>query len=401
MAPQSLYYPDIDKGIYHRMSGLTAISLVSKLWLSAANSYLYETPLLTSPDRIQQFARTLKAVPELRHRVKDILVLNHIADNGRFVLYPRLVASRARASLLWVSRHCHALKAISFHSGPFARLPLVQMSHLLTPESAYNSSLTRLTIFGKIHPFPTAKELTASGRPVVILPCLEVFCLRSLEIPIDFQIPSFPNMRVLQIVQCIIPNDVSNLFPPNHQLPKLQSLELYENRLPLGPVLSDVLHVDPSNMRTITKAILIGPLELGGSHLPLMLANIKDITLGGGWLEVYCDIELWKFHPSLESLAIVFPVGHVDAHATVDEEILMHIHNCLSSQYRLRSLKRLIFRFDLDDFQLLGVDIELALRDFQTFCATRGIELLVQSSSQYINKWLTSRVFDSTLSEME
>ena len=261
---------------------LANVGLVCRAWCSLGQKVLYARPFLVSHQRLRLFARTLADAPQLATYVQQLFVLNQESSTSPnwaiSLLPPTQVDSEPslRQDIISCLQSCSLVTTIVFSMRYQMFHSILPFDQALIDASFISSRLRKLTIYGAT--FPTFAGDPHFLSPDILLPNLEVLCLRELSSLSQHDLPVFPRLHTLQIVECFKGSgDRSEPWVTAATVPSLRTLELYGNYSPFL--------LDERCLHGLQTLHFVGPLKAnqsGFSHWgnPKFMTQLSHLTFG-------------------------------------------------------------------------------------------------------------------------
>lgn len=311
---------------------------VSRPWHAAAVTALYSRPILLSSHQLFVFCCTLEKNPGWGALVRHLFVLfkpQSLAEPH----HEEQLTERARRTLKDALRTCKSLGSLTLT--PVARDGIfTPVSNPISIDvSGIGQHLRSLTIFGTREAAQTALCST------VVLPSLEVLCIRGLAFEPGFTFPTLPKVHTLHLIQCSFHSsyadpDGAQLQITLEQIPELRVLHLYDNSLRLPLIFSSTL---------ISNLVEIHDIDFNyGLHIsrpwatqsiPFALRRLITTLSIQGAEKSLLSTPFWP-PPCLEELTLIWPTPLLTANMDKRERLLAVLTDYVRSRSGASSLRK-------------------------------------------------------------
>ena len=352
-----------------------------RTWYRAGCEVLYSSPLLATPRKMELFERTLAQAPSLARFVKAIYapirVEGTAADLFGWVLGRRSLSAQ-REDLSTLLHNCTSLRALtirhSVRKGIVSRVPI---KDVLQSSAHVSRQLESLSLHGSTHEARSAPQYCVLPTlSDMLLPHLQVLCLRGIYVLPSLNLPVLPQTHTLQLVG----NHYFGLGPyfSAESLPALRSLEIIEHKTPdeqtggLKELFEEPCLQQVENMRVLQDercVVVTRSIPFDGQLRRLVLGRISPRD--------HTDLVCWRFPDALEHLTLVLKQDKTDhtSYAEV-EETLDAVCRCMELNEEAKRVKELAVVARVDDLkgtpERCGT-FKDAVDDLQSICDKRGI----------------------------
>lgn len=345
-------------------------------WYSVGTEVLYTSPLLTTTHKMELFERTLSETPSLARFVKAVYAPIHTGSAASDLLgwvFGRRSPTEQEEELSTMLQHCPAVRSLtirhSVRKGLVSCLPVqdVLRSAQLS-DRLENLSLHGSTFEARWNPqFCVLPALTD-----LLLPHLQVLCLRGIYILPSLHLPVMPRLHTLQLVE----NRYFGLGPffLAESLPELRTLEVVghlapEAQLGLDRLLDEALLSRLQNLRVAQDERCMAatrtlPRDGALRRLELGMLGPRDHT----------DAVCWRIPEALESLTFV--VGAEAAADTAD--CVDAVFRCLRLNEEATRLKELVVVHKLAAEGPKSGLLEKPMEELRALCRHRSISLSIE-----------------------
>lgn len=349
-------------------------------WYSAGCEVLYSSPLLATPRKMELFERTLSQAPSLARFVKAIYapirVEGTTADLFGWVLGRRSLSAQ-REELSTLLHNCSSLRALtirhSVRKGIVSRVPI---KDVLQSSAHVSRQLESLSLHGSTHETRSAPQYCVLPTlSDMLLPHLQVLCLRGIYVLPSLNLPVLPKLHTLQLVG----NHYFGLGPyfMSESLPGLRSLEIVEHRVPEGQLglkelfdetclqqIENVRVMQDERCMVVTRSL---PFD----------GKLRRLVLGRISARDHTDLVCWRFPDALESLRLLLKQDKTDHTSCAEiEETLDAVSRCMELNEEAKRVKELVIIVQLDEIQgaqARQATLKEAVDDLQGICDRRGI----------------------------
>ncbi|CAL1709044.1 unnamed protein product [Somion occarium] len=232
---QYLNYQAIDHGL---LALLRAIR-VCRAWRSIGDEVLYDRPFLFSRRQLALFARTVRKSPGLAALVHSITFMDGEEPEDLKSLLPiwprrRRLDDPTRENAINVLSSCPSLRSLTIGFRMTRSTTGIPVGTPFLREALNGTHLRVLTLKGSLPSFTPRSAPPQFLTPDIDLPSLEILNLEQVHLMESLELPFLPSLRVLRILQsgpfgAFAEGGISSIQLPEELLPKLDTLELYQN----------------------------------------------------------------------------------------------------------------------------------------------------------------------------
>ncbi|CAL1717375.1 unnamed protein product [Somion occarium] len=346
----------------HATAGQFALSCAlssCRSWYRGGIPVLYLYPVLSSSRVIKLFSRTLAKTRDLSALVQHVVIMVYLpSDSGTSVsLKTKQEFQRALDSLSVLLPSISPLSSLiifNYHRS-------TQATTVLTGTSA--STLRTLVIDGG--PFLVDD---APPSPLLTLPNLVTLSLHTVSFTAEYSFPSLPQLKTLQIVDCMVLGHGRALTIPSVSLPALTCLELYDN--------FSYVHIEEACLQKLETFHHVGSHPeyvkcWTHCHTLRHLAFIHDAD----WV---LPADIW-LPPSLNSLTLCITLPGIHAHPQLRSNMIAIVRSgrvkTVTILFSKNSFSQAKIRFLKETSSLLrdadGIICDIADYSFETWVSER------------------------------
>lgn len=306
-------------------------------WYTVGTEVLYASPLLTTTRKMELFERTLAEAPSLSRFVKAVYAPIHTGSAASDLLGWVFGHRSQQEELGMMLQHCPAVRSLTIRhavrKGVVSRLPVQDV--LRTAQLA--DRIENLTLHGST--FEARWNPQFCVLPAftdLLLPQLQVLCLRGIYILPSLHLPVMPRLRTLQLVE----NRYFGVGPffQAESLPALRTVEVVEHQALEGQLRLDLLFGEECLTRLHHLRIVQDVRCMVATRALPSDGELLSLEIGLLTPRDHTDTVCWCIPQTLESLT--FMVG-----AETEEDVadcFDAVFRCLRMNEEARRLKELV-----------------------------------------------------------